>query len=183
MKKILFSVLAFTTVVGYSQNWHSAADIPVPIRAGNTASYSKNGEGFLFIVSGGDNNGNIPPKHQRCQISTDSWISLARPPNEIMGAATAILKDSLYVIGGLRTTPGSALRTVYKYSINENTWSQAANFPFALVDAKAVAYQDSLIYITGGSTNNTFETHSDECYLYDVRMTAGRRCLRSLLLG
>jgi len=160
MKKILLSLLTLYNFIGYGQTWQAAANIPVPIRAGNTAAYSKNGDGFLFVVSGRDNNGNITPKHQRYQMSTNSWTDLADHPTGILGAATAILKDSLYVIGGLRTTPGSAWRRVYKYSINENTWSQAANFPVNLVDAKAVAYQDSLIYITGGYTGNTYVYNS-----------------------
>jgi len=161
MKQIL--LLFFLGCLGiqsYSQSWHARADIPLAVRAGNTAGYSKNGDSFLFIVSGRDYNGVITKKNQRYQMSTNTWTNLADHPTGLLGGATTILKDSLYVIGGLHTTPGSAGKRCYKYSINEDAWIQIANFPVNITDAKAVSYQDSLIYVTGGYSGNTYVYNS-----------------------
>ena len=154
MKKITSAMLILVShVILHAQSWTVGSDIPTPIRAGNTAAYTKNGEGFLFVISGRDNNEIITTKHQRYQISTNTWTEMAPHPTGILGASTAILKDSIYVIGGLLTTPGNATRLVHKYSINENTWSLATNYPINTVDTDAVAYQDSLIYVAAGYSN------------------------------
>ncbi len=160
MKHLLLLISLFTAVAVQSQTWMAGSDIPTAVRAGNTAGYSKDGEGYLFVVSGRDFNGLITKKHQRYQMSTNTWTELAEHPTGLLGAATTILKDSLYVIGGLRNTPGTAGKRCYKYSINENTWVQIANFPVNITDAKAVSYQDSLIYVTGGYTGNTYVYNS-----------------------
>lgn len=54
------------------------------------------------------------------------------------------------LVGGVVNPPGSGSNLVYESNIPGNTWSQAADFPFATGDSKAVAYQDSLIYVAGG---------------------------------
>ncbi len=153
MKKIFLLLQIVTVFQCYSQTWSTGATIPEAIRAGNTASYSKNGDGYLFVTSGRNQDGIITSSHQRYQFSTNTWSSLAPHPTGILGASTAIVKDSIYVIGGLLTTPGNATRKVYKYSINENTWSLKANFPINIVDSDAVSYQDSLIYVVAGYSN------------------------------
>lgn len=148
---LLALLITFTTAK--AQTWSAAADIPEAIRAGNVASYSKNGDGYLFIASGRNQDGIITTRHQKYELSSDTWTDLAPTPTPILGASAAIVKDTLYVIGGLVTTPGSAIRKVRKYSINENTWSDARDFPVNIVDSDAVAYQDSLIYVAAGYSN------------------------------
>ncbi|NHM07578.1 T9SS type A sorting domain-containing protein [Flavobacterium sp. CYK-4] len=150
---LLLLVLLFNLVSSKAQTWSIAADIPEAIRAGNAASYSKNGDGYLFIASGRNQDGIITTRHQKYELSSDIWTDLAPTPTPIIGASTAIVRDTLYLIGGLVTTPGSAIRKVRKYSINENTWSDARDFPINIVDSDAVAYQDSLIYVAAGYSN------------------------------
>lgn len=163
-RTLLLLIIMGMSATLQSQTWTSAADIPEPIRAGNTASYAKNGDGFLFVVSGRNQDGIITPKHQRYQLSTNSWTDMPDYPTGILGATAAVVKDSLYVIGGLVTTPGVPSNKVYKYSIDQNTWTQVANYPTQIVDAKAVAYQDSLIYVVGGYTRFTriYNTHTNQ---------------------
>jgi N-acetylneuraminic acid mutarotase len=148
---ILFIILCST--FSNAQTWSTGTNITEAIRAGNTASYSKDGDGYLFIASGRNQDGIITTRHQKYQLSSNTWTDLAPHPTGILGASTAIVKDTMYVIGGLTTTPGSAIRKVRKYSINENTWTEAANFPTNIVDSDAVAYQDSLIYVVAGYSN------------------------------
>src|SRR6218665_38178 len=151
--RIFISLLTIiTSATLYAQSWSSVTPMPEGVRAGNTAAYSKNGDGYLFVVSGRNEAGTIIPKNQRYQSSTNTWTDLAPHPTGIISGCTAILKDSLYVITGVPPTPPGniASRKVYKYSINENTWTAAANFPANTTDPDAVSYQDSLIYVVGG---------------------------------
>lgn len=153
MKKGIHFILILFTQIGISQTWTTVAPIPEAIRAGNNASYKSIDDAFLFVVSGRNQDGIITTSNQKYQLSTNTWVNLAPHPTGILGASTAILRDTLYTIGGLVTTPGSATRKVHKYSINQDTWSLAANFPVFTVDTDAVAYQDSLIYVVAGYSN------------------------------
>jgi len=144
---ILFIFIAFNSNI---PDWSSASNILKPVRAGNTASYSKNNNGYLIIASGRDQNDAILKTVQRYNVNSDSWDTLNPHPTGLLGAATAIIEDSLYLIGGVVNPPGSGQNIVYKLSINENIWSTVNNSPLPLVDAKAVSYQDSLIYTAGG---------------------------------
>lgn len=141
--------------------WTIGANIPESIRAGQTIGYSNNNDGYLFMVSGRDQDGIITPITQKYQLSTDTWSNVAPPPTKLIGGAIAVLEDKLYTIGGLLTTPGAAIRKVRKYDINSDTWSDAADFPRPIVDARAVSYQDSLIYVVGGYQHKTYLYNSN----------------------
>lgn len=130
--------------------WSSSTNIPISVRAGNTASYSKDGNGWLIIVSGRDQNDLVTKKTQRFNVNTSQWDTLAPHPTGLLGSATAIVGDSLYIIGGVINPPGFGTQTVYKLDINQNVWSTLPNCPIDIVDAKGVSYQDSIIYIAGG---------------------------------
>lgn len=157
MKKLLlYGLLFLIAIPNVMAQWNSGEDIPEPIRAGQSVGYDKDGEGYLFVVSGRDQNGTITPITQRYQLSTDSWANVAPHPTPLLGGAVAVLKDTIYTIGGLTTTPGNAIKTVRKYNIATDSWSGAADFPVNIVDSRAVAYQDSLIYVIGGYQHKTY---------------------------
>lgn len=149
--KIIVIIIMANTVVN-AQTWTTGEDIPQAFRASNVAAYKNplNNNGYLFLISGRDSNGNITSRNQRFDIANNVWADMANAPTGILGASTAIVKDSIYIIGGLTTTPGNAIRKVRKYSINQNTWTDKADFPVNIVDSDAVSYQDSLIYVTAG---------------------------------
>jgi len=162
MKTILILIALFTFSSQHiNAQWSAVEDIPEPIRAGQTIGYSKDGEGFLFVVSGRDKNEIITPITQRYQLSTDTWTNVAPPPTKLLGGSIAVLKDTIYTIGGLLTTPGSAIKKVRKYNVISDTWSDAANLPRSIVDARAVSYQDSLIYVVGGYQHKTYLYNSN----------------------
>ncbi|WP_026449584.1 kelch repeat-containing protein [Aequorivita capsosiphonis] len=162
MKNLFFYIVFISLVTPNAiAQWTAAADIPEPIRAGQTIGYSKDGDGYLFMVSGRNQDGIITPITQRYQLSSDTWTNVAPPPTQLLGGSIAILKDTIYTIGGLLTTPGNAIKKVRKYNIVSNTWSDAADFPRPIVDARAVSYQDSLIYVVGGYQHKTYVYNSN----------------------
>ena len=152
---VFFILLLYTGFYFYIPQWSTGANIIKPVRAGNTASYSKNGDGWIFIISGRDQNEAVIKTVQRYKTSTNTWDTVAPHPTGLLGGATAIVKDTIYVIGGVINPPGAGITTVAKYSISNNTWSTGAPCPIGIVDAKAIAYQDSLIYIAGGFSSTS----------------------------
>lgn len=147
---VITFLILFSSFDSFTPLWSSGATILKPVRAGNTASYSKNNNGWMIIVSGRDQNDAITKTVQRYNVNSNSWDTLDPHPTGLLGAATAILKDSVYIIGGVVNPPGAGQNIVYKLSIDQNAWSTVTNFPSGIVDAKAVSYQDSLIYTAGG---------------------------------
>ena len=180
---LLFFVSLFFTAAAIHENpfhnsansqipvWSAGSNIPIQVRAGNTASYSVNGDGYLYIVSGRNQNDVIIKTLQRYRVSTNTWDTLAPHPTGLLGGATAMLGDSLYVVGGVINPPGAGINTVAKYNITQNTWSNAANFPATIVDAKAVSYQDSIIYVGGGVSGLS---SAGLMYLYNSRSNEWR---------
>ncbi|MBL8016896.1 MAG: T9SS type A sorting domain-containing protein, partial [Ignavibacteria bacterium] len=71
--------------------------------------------------------------------------------NRIMG--TAVLRDSLYSIGGV-SSASVYLTTNERYDIRSNSWVLRAPLPSAAAFGKAVGYQDSLIYFAGGTNGS-----------------------------
>lgn len=152
------TILLLSTILlarSYGQHWKSASPTPIPVRAGNTASYVSGDTAFLFIVSGRSLNDLLTSAVQRYSVSEDRWTTVAAHPTELLNKTTAVLKNSLYVIGGVIDPPGSGTSTVWRYNIRENVWSTAQPLPLNHGDAKAVSYQDSLIYIAGGFSGSS----------------------------
>ena len=169
---LLFAVSALTALSAayFIPVWSAGTAIPVPVRAGNTAAYVKGNAGWLLIVSGRNQNSAIIKTVQRYNSSTHVWDTLAPHPTGLLGAATAALQDSLYIIGGVVNPPGGGISTVYKLNIDQNQWSTVASLPVTLVDAKAVSYQDSLIYTAGGVGG----PNRGNLYLYNARTNRWR---------
>lgn len=134
-----------------AQQWTMADSIPIAVRAGNTATYAKGNDGWLIVVSGRAQSDKIIKTVQRYQLSTNSWDTMMPHPTGLLGGATVVVKDSLYVIGGVINPPNIGEFSVYRLDLVNNNWKAVANLPIPLVDAKAVAYQDSIIYVAGGS--------------------------------
>ena len=103
-----FAILAILLCLTFSnaQTWSLGSNIPEAIRAGNTAAYSKNGDGYLFVASGRNQDGIVTTRHQKYQLSSNTWTDIAPTPVAILGASTAIVKDTMYVIGGLANGGG-----------------------------------------------------------------------------
>ncbi len=153
-------------------NWTTAAGIPSPRYNGGGAGYIKNDTGWVFVF-GGDSTGTgrAGVNLYRYNINTNTWSMRARMPSGRRVMGSAVLKDSLYCIGGIgNSNPPSY--NVYRYSINENTWGLVASLPDSLYFLEAVGYQDSLIYTAGGYNAGVAK---DAVYLYNSKINSWRR--------
>lgn len=157
----IFILLSLMMLNCVSAQWTNGTDIPEGIRAGNTISHIENGEGYIFLIGGRNNQEIISNKTYRYNLTDNSWMEMANVPTPILGASSAKLGNDIYIIGGMVTTPGTVTQKVYKYNIPGNSWGQVADIPRAYTDGDAVAYQDSLIYTVGGY-------NSERTYVYNV---------------
>jgi N-acetylneuraminic acid mutarotase len=171
MKVIIFLMFTiFVNLNSKAQIWSDGPDIPIPVRAANTSIYNAGDTSWIFLVSGRSLNDLMTKKVQRLNTVSLTWDTVTSHPTGMLGAATAVLGDSLYCIGGVINPPGAGTSTVWKYNIKENTWGTAADFPFITGDAKAVSYQDSIIIIAGGYTSTT----NGMVYLYNSNTNSWR---------
>lgn len=157
--KTLFSLHLFVLIIapGLDAQWTTGVDIPEGIRAGNTISHLEGEAGYVYLFGGRNDQEIISNKTYRYRFSDDSWETMTDVPTPILGSSAAKVGNSIYIIGGMVTTPGSVTKKVYKYSISDNSWTEATDTPLPYTDGDAVAYQDSLIYTVGSyNSEKTF---------------------------
>ena len=131
-----------------TSTWITGATFDFTTYMGAGAGYVKNDTAYAFAIAG-----NTTPAGNnllsRYNAISNTWTSLAPLPVTNVVFAAAVAQNKLYVFGG---SDGTNYRsTIYVYDIATNTWSLS---PVALPTtrgwARAVTYQDSLIYIVGG---------------------------------
>ncbi len=162
--------IALSIGQSHSQTWSVGKDIPTPIRGGNIAAYTNTTDSYLFIVSGRAED-RVIKTTQRYSVSTNTWDTLAPHPTGLLGGAITAMNNSIYLIGGVINPPGFGQDTVYKLDLLQNKWFTLAPFPYDIADAKAVSYQDSLIYTAGGLG----ETDSACVMLYNSNTNSWRK--------
>lgn len=84
--------------------------------------------------------------------ATNAWTSRAPIPTSRESAASAVLNEKLYVIGGLRRTASgvAATNVVEAYDPAANTWTTVAPLPASLMTSAAVAI-GAHIHVVGGN--------------------------------
>ncbi len=128
--------------------WTPGATVTTQVYFGGSDSYNRNDTGWVFTV-GGNTPAAASGISQRYNVNTNTYAAIAVLPYNIVVNGCAVLKDSLYTMGGYLN--GSAPTTnFYKYDINANTWIARAPMPGAAAFCKGVGYQDSLIYVARG---------------------------------
>ena len=136
------------TVNVSTSTWITGATSDFSTYMGAGAGYVQNDTAYAFQIAG-----NTTPAGNnllsRYNTISNTWTSLAPLPvtNVVFGAAVA--QNKLYVFGG---SDGTNYRsTIYVYDIATNAWSLSpVSIPVARGWARAIAYQDSLIYLVGG---------------------------------
>lgn len=174
--KTIFAVL-FIGQITMAQIWTTGLSMPEVVRAGNTATHSVGTNNYMYVVGGRNSSGSITTKNYRYHLNSNTWEDLAPHPAGVLSCGTAILKDTLYTIGGVSDSPTHSTRRMYKYNIPQNTWSLGALFPVGgIIDCESVAYQDSLIYIVGGFGSNKVR-------VYNARKKTWRNATSILPIG
>ena len=89
-------------------------------------------------------------------IASDTWTILASMSQPRSGFPLVVVGNALYAIGGRLGTggpcSGGALRSVERYDIDRDEWTQVAPQPFPLSD-RAAAVVGGKIYVFGGCSS------------------------------
>jgi len=135
-------------VVNFSNGlWISGTAATVGTYLGTGAGYTRNDSGWVFSMGGNSTLGTEVIKYN---VLANTYSTMTSMPAKIIVGSSAVLKDSIYVIGG-STDGTNYLNTVVKYNINTNTWSTlTSTLPVLIGWSKSAGYQDSLIYCAGG---------------------------------
>ncbi|MCY8546503.1 Kelch repeat-containing protein [Bacillus vallismortis] len=103
----------------------------------------------------------------KAEAEEKGWVSQADLPEPRSHAATAVVGDKIYVIGGFGQNR-VATNTTFVYDSQKNTWSKKADMPINLAGS-AVAVVKDKIYVMGGNKTNTSSTqNSSKLLIYDT---------------
>ena len=107
---------------------------------------------------------------------TDSWSRMAPMPTPVMGYASAVVDNKIYIIAGGTTTtlPGEPTNKVQIFDPETNQWTNGTSIPTGVCYAKACATTGLLapkrIYVVGGALNYNLRgrpTYIDITQVYD----------------
>ncbi len=164
------------SIIVTSSAWTIGSDVPDLRHVGTGVGYSKLGNDttWFFALGGVDGDNLDKATMFKYNVKTNVWSSAITLPDSLVLGACAIVKDSLYMIAG-SNGPGWFHYTAncYRYDINAGTWRPIAPLPDALCWAKALGYQDSLIYEASG---NSITGESSAVYLYNTTTNTWRTC-------
>lgn len=136
--------------------WTSGAAIPTPVWApAGTGVLTNN----IYVVGGQTTAGKATKKVQVYDPATDSWSTGVSLPEPVAGAASAVVKNVLYVLGG--TSNASSCdplsKSVWAYSIETKKWTSKTAMPTARCAVDAVV-ANNIIYVIGGYNGSALAT-------------------------
>jgi hypothetical protein len=162
---ILFALLimAFPTYCQPGWTWQQLEDMPEPV-SNNAVTSGYFGDTLcVYSFSGIDETlspSGIHLKSFRYNTETDLWYQLQDVPDTMgfIAAGATYLIGKIYLIGGYHVNENFSevsSNQVHVYDTQNDLWlSDAENIPVAIDDHVQVLWQDSLIYVVTGWSNN-----------------------------
>ena len=132
--------------------WQTAPALPGP-RMGHAALVFG---GDLVVAGGITGPGEHTASVIRLRPGADAWDSLAPMPYELTGLALAVVRDTLYAVGGDGPLLLRPERALFAYDAGADTWGERAQIPDWRVGTEAVAVADEL-WLVGGYVSRTTE--------------------------
>lgn len=143
-----------------SENWETAAFLPLGKERQYASGFAYDTSGFLF---GGLGNGQTYKDLWRYSSTNDTWTLIDSIPSfGRYGTTNFVLGDKVYFVGG-KNSQGITTDEVWCYQITSGTWTQKNPFPDSLWRASS-AVASNLAFITMGSSGSN---HYLEIYSYD----------------
>jgi hypothetical protein len=122
---------------------------------------------YIFILTGFLFTALVPDNiYSQALFQPNRWCSnfpAVPGSGALLGHASCVLGDTLYIAGG--TPSGDASATFTKYSISGNSWGTSPPMPGIKAGGDLVAASGKIYYIGGG--NITYTSASNEQYVYD----------------
>lgn len=125
-------------------SWSSAAVMPTAREGVATGVIN----GKVYVISGATASA-IVGNNEVYNPATNTWTTGAAIPKPVFIAASAVVKNILYVMGGIADSSQTPQSAVQAYDPSTNTWKTKAPMPTANDSANAVVL-NNLIYVVGG---------------------------------
>ncbi len=133
-----------------SETWANSTPLPAGMERQYAVGLSDQSFGYLF---GGTGNGIFYNDLWKFDPATTVWTQLSSMPDSGRSGSTGfIINDTIYIVGGTKTM-GGAIADVWAYSINDNSWEQKNDLPYAIWTAKSASVNGKG-YLTFGMTDN-----------------------------
>lgn len=133
-----------------TETWSSSPPLPSGLGRQYAVGLSDQTFGYLF---GGTGNGIFYNDLWKFDPTSTIWTQLSSMPDSGRSGSTGfIINDTIYIIGGTKTM-GGAITDVWAYSINDDTWEQKNDLPYAIWTAKSAAVNGKG-YLTFGMNDN-----------------------------
>lgn len=144
-----------------TDTWETKASMPTP-RNGMVANVV---DGKIYVIGGGEESG-YPnyvgtSKNEVYDPETDTWTEKASIPTGVNRAASAVVDDRIYVLGGRAGWISAGWHDFNQvYDVKNDVWSTAAPIPVGFDAASAGAttgvFAPKRIYVFGGFTEASY---------------------------
>ncbi|KAM7366438.1 hypothetical protein PAMP_015876 [Pampus punctatissimus] len=97
-------------------------------------------QGRLYVAGGVCNLQNFYTDQQACELydpAADSWTAFASLPVAHVGAASAVLEEKIYVLGGYCQDDYSESGLVHRFDPSTQRWENVGKLPEAVTDIRA----------------------------------------------
>lgn len=152
---------------GNLQRWRNAPKLPIPLAESSYASIGKN----VHVIGGrtisNESGGNIDTDAHYILVNNAYWRKAKPASIARNSAASAVLGNQIYVIGGRSYSPElQNLSYAEVYNVNTDSWRPIAPLPIAAAGLAATVYNGKII-VSGGEAftrqsstllGNTFDT-------------------------
>ncbi|MEK3684949.1 Kelch repeat-containing protein [Paenibacillus sp. FSL R10-2736] len=149
-----------------SDSWSKKSDMPTA-RAAATAAVV----GDKIYVIGGyyDNSSGVTlrtPKVEVYSPDSDTWTTSTRMTVGRSWAASAVIGDNIYVVGGINES-SAIVSTVEALNTTTGVWSTKTKLPVAVNAPSAAAYNGKIFLLGGVKSYGTTNAYNSSIYEYD----------------
>jgi hypothetical protein len=169
--------------------WYpSVTSLPVPVSFAAVGTGTYGGDRVLIVAGGFDATGNPISTVQRYDVDADAWLLNGDPLPAVRANAAGVMNSNrLYVLGGttnLATAGGTALNTIYEYSLGDNLTTTKTAMAAVSMNRQAVPYEDTVLYLGGRTATATVDlTHNGYSVTSNGATAAAETALPTTLAG
>lgn len=154
-------------------SWSEVADFPRPFTDGDAVAYQ---DSLIYVVGSYNTE-----RTYVYNVHTDKWregTAVPSPGFALSYGALSVYQDKLIYVGGSNGTFSPTYwDTVWIGEIDTTdrsqiTWTQGTPFPGMTRTFFEIAPWQNGVILIGGTTDNTFDTYTDENYFYNVELNA-----------
>jgi len=117
---------------------------------------------------------------QTREATGGTWTSGAAEPTPVVGGAAAVLKNEIYVVGGLSAS--GVVSGVQIYNPTLNTWSTGASYPSSVMLASSAVVKN-VLYVFGGTPDNQNASNAVSAYSPTTRKWTAKAAMPTARWG